>query len=68
MGKRVSTVFPRQGHYALDHELGSTYPPADYTSDRIGELVNLDFQAVTNGGANAYVGDFAGHVKKSKRQ
>jgi FMN phosphatase YigB (HAD superfamily) len=67
-GKRVTTVFPRQGHYALDQELVSSYPPADYTIDRIGELVNLDFQALTNGGANAYVGDFARHLKKSKQQ
>jgi hypothetical protein len=67
-GRRVTTVFPRQGHYALDHELVSAYPPADYTIDRIGELVNSDFQALTNGGANAYIGDFARHVKKSEQQ
>ncbi len=67
-GKRVTTVFPRQGHYALDQQLVSSYPPADYTIDRIGELVNLDFQALTNGGAKAYVGDFARHLKKSKQQ
>jgi hypothetical protein len=51
-GKRATTVFRRQGHYALDHELVSAYPTADYTIDRIGELVNLDFKALTNGGAN----------------
>ncbi|MBZ5628193.1 MAG: HAD family hydrolase [Acidobacteriia bacterium] len=50
-GRRVTTVFPRQGHYALDEKILSSFPPADYTIDRIGELVNLDFQAVAEGGA-----------------
>jgi hypothetical protein len=67
-GKRATTMFPRQGHYALDHELVSAYPPADYSIDRIGKLVNLDFQALTNCGASTYVGDFARYVKKSKQQ
>jgi hypothetical protein len=35
---------------ALDEKLVSSYPPADYTIDPIGELVNLDFQAVAKGG------------------
>jgi hypothetical protein len=67
-GKRATTMFPRQGQYALDHELVSAYPPADYSIDRIGKLVNLDFQAFTNWGASAYVGDFARQVKRSKQQ
>jgi FMN phosphatase YigB (HAD superfamily) len=37
-GDRVTTVFPRQGHYALDSELVARYPAADVTVDRIGEL------------------------------
>jgi FMN phosphatase YigB (HAD superfamily) len=37
-GERVTTVFPRQGHYALDSELVARYPAADVTVDRIGEL------------------------------
>lgn len=37
---RVTTVFPRQGHYALDPTIVSAYPPADITINRIGELVN----------------------------
>jgi hypothetical protein len=36
-------MFTRQGHYALDDELVSAYPPADYTIDRLGKLVNLLF-------------------------
>src|SRR5215471_9144897 len=38
-GARVTTVFPRQGHYALDEKLVSSYPPADITINRIGELM-----------------------------
>ncbi len=42
-GERLTTVFPRQGHYALDPKAIATYPPADVTIERIGELVNCDF-------------------------
>jgi len=44
----VTTVFPRQGHYALDPEVLSSYPPADISVDRIGDLLSLslnDFRA-----------------------
>jgi len=40
-GERVTTVFPRQGHYALDPELVARYPAADVTVDRIGDLSAL---------------------------
>ena len=42
-GARLTTVFVRQGHYALDAELVARYPPADVTIERIGDLgsVNL---------------------------
>jgi FMN phosphatase YigB (HAD superfamily) len=42
-GARLTTVFVRQGHYALDAELVAQYPPADVTIERIGDLgdVNL---------------------------
>ncbi len=36
---RVTTVFPRQGHYALDPENLRRYPAADVTIEAIGELV-----------------------------
>jgi FMN phosphatase YigB (HAD superfamily) len=39
-GKRVTTVFPRQGHYALDSSLVSKFPQPDITLERIGELQN----------------------------
>ena len=41
-GDRVTTVFPRQGHYALDSEQVARYPAADITVDRIGDVLSLD--------------------------
>lgn len=37
-GARVTTIFPRQGHYALDKALVAQYPPPDITLESIGEL------------------------------
>ena len=37
-GERVTTVFPRQGHYALDEKLVAQYPKPDITLERIGEF------------------------------
>jgi FMN phosphatase YigB (HAD superfamily) len=37
-GDRVTTVFPRQGHYALDAAEVAKYPKPDITLERIGEL------------------------------
>lgn len=42
-GERVTTVFPRQGHYALDKKEVSRYPPADITIERIGDILTLNF-------------------------
>jgi len=39
---RVTTVFPRQGHYAHDPHTLAVYPAADYTVERIGDLVTCD--------------------------
>jgi FMN phosphatase YigB (HAD superfamily) len=36
--ERVTTVFVRQGHYALDPAIVASYPAADITIDRIEEL------------------------------
>jgi hypothetical protein len=41
-GSRVTTVFPRQGHYALDPQILASYPPADVSVARIGELLGYD--------------------------
>lgn len=43
LGARLTTVFPRQGHYALDPHNLSAYPPADLTIQRIGDLLYYDF-------------------------
>ncbi len=40
-GTRVTTVFPRQGHYALDPLETAVYPPADLSLANIGELATL---------------------------
>ena len=41
---RVTTVFPRQGHYALDPKILSRYPPADISIERIGGLLDYDLK------------------------
>jgi FMN phosphatase YigB (HAD superfamily) len=42
---RLTTVFPKQGHYALDRQLVAVYPPADITIDRIGDIVSFSLSA-----------------------
>ena len=44
-GDRLTTVFPRQGHYAHDPQV-TTYPPPDVTLDRIGDLLGYDLAAL----------------------
>ena len=44
-GARVTTVFPRQGHYAHDPEILRRFPPADVTVERIGDVLDVDFRA-----------------------
>jgi len=41
--QEVTTVFVRQGHYALDEKVVSSYPPADITIERIADLLQLPF-------------------------
>ena len=45
-GARVTTVFPRQGHYALDAEEVAKYPAPDITLQRIGELQNYSLEQI----------------------
>ena len=40
-GGRVTTVFPRQGHYARDASILAAYPAADVTVGRIGDLLEV---------------------------
>ena len=44
--ERLTTVFPRQGHYALDPANVAAYPAAQFVLERIGELVDCDIQAL----------------------
>ena len=41
-GSRVTTIFPRQGHYARDPQILASYPPADVSMERIGDLLGYD--------------------------
>ncbi len=45
-GDRLTTVFPKQGHYAFDAKDVAKYPAADITVERIGDLLNYDLPAV----------------------
>jgi FMN phosphatase YigB (HAD superfamily) len=42
-GDRVTTIFPRQGHYAKDTRTLTCFPPADMEIARIADLMEHDF-------------------------
>jgi FMN phosphatase YigB (HAD superfamily) len=48
-GTRVTTVFPRQGHYALAPDVAQ-YPAPDVTIGRIGELIDYPAAALVAAG------------------
>ena len=50
---RLTTVFPRQGHYALDPGNIAEYPAADLTLERIGDLVECDLPVLLRGATAA---------------
>lgn len=43
-GSKVTTVFPKQGHYAFDEKEVSKYPSADISIDRIGDMLRLEIE------------------------
>jgi len=43
---RLTTIWPRQGHYALDPQAVAMYPRADLTLERIGDLFSHDVPAL----------------------
>ncbi|HVW71247.1 MAG TPA: HAD family hydrolase [Steroidobacteraceae bacterium] len=45
-GSKLTTVFPRQGHYALDAAEVARYPAPDITLEAIGELAECDLSAL----------------------
>ena len=51
-GSRLTTVFPRQGHYAHDPKALATYPAADVSIDRIGDLRNYDLPVLLAAGSH----------------
>jgi FMN phosphatase YigB (HAD superfamily) len=44
-GGELTTVFPRQGHFAFDPEVVRAYPEADVTVEAIGELARFERSA-----------------------
>jgi len=52
-GTRVTTVFVKQGHYALDPGVEDRYPPPDMKLNGIGDLLNCTRATFTGGGAAA---------------
>jgi FMN phosphatase YigB (HAD superfamily) len=45
-GSRLTTVFPRQGHYARDPKVIKMYPPADIIIENIADLLRCDLPAL----------------------
>ena len=43
---RLTTVWPKQGHYALDPAAVKEYPPPDITIERIGDMLGHDLSVV----------------------
>jgi len=52
-GNRVTTVFPRQGEFALNPVTLTSYPAADVTVDRISDLLSYDLPALLPGRRSA---------------
>ena len=46
MRERLTTVFPRQGHYALDPANIAAYQAADLSIERIGDLIDIDIRTL----------------------
>jgi FMN phosphatase YigB (HAD superfamily) len=44
-GERVTTVFPKQGHYAHDPKILSEFPPADIELANIGDVITCNLSA-----------------------
>ncbi|MGH7592658.1 MAG: HAD family hydrolase [Gemmatimonadales bacterium] len=51
-GSRVTTVFPRQGHYAHDASV-ATLPRPDITIERIGDMMDTDLREFATTGGDA---------------
>jgi hypothetical protein len=47
-GSRVTTIFVRQGHYATDPKILASYPPADLSVERVGDLLQCRLPELLN--------------------
>lgn len=47
-GSRVTTIFVRQGHYATDPKILASYPRADVSIERIGDLLQYSLPELLN--------------------
>ena len=54
-GSGVTTVFVRQGHYALDPKIIEAYPPADLSIERIGDLMQYGLEDFLAASSNSLV-------------
>jgi hypothetical protein len=46
LGNRLTTIFPRQGHYERDAHNIANYAAADLTVERIGDLVDCNLSTL----------------------
>jgi FMN phosphatase YigB (HAD superfamily) len=49
-GRKLTTIFPRQGHYAFDEKDNAKYPAPDITIERIGDALQLDLDQIIAAG------------------
>jgi FMN phosphatase YigB (HAD superfamily) len=54
--ERLTTIFPRQGHYALDPRAAATWPPADLTLGSIGELAHCELPMLSGAARGQRIG------------
>ena len=47
-GSHVTTIFVKQGHYATDPKILASYPPADISIERIGNLLQYHLPELLN--------------------
>jgi FMN phosphatase YigB (HAD superfamily) len=52
-GNGVTTVFPRQGHYARDPNIVAAYPQADISIERVGDLIEYGLNDLTSASSRA---------------
>jgi FMN phosphatase YigB (HAD superfamily) len=53
---RLTTIFPRQGHYALDPRAAAEWPPADLTLDAIGDLAHCELPMLSGAAPGQRIG------------